>query len=413
MANMTINFNLRKYLSTLELEATGAWLVLTIIMCHANMSNRAWPKNSTLVNETGLCQSTVTNALKALFKIGAIIRVPGNRRVGKEQKLANSASVYQLTGYMIIQHKIVPYLYNSDVAEIDLIQALEKVIMESGDTLSQELTEDILRAEMFAVDRRIYPKKPILQLNEETNKKGGNILSGNILSHNARSIYSKEQDIKEKIPSESDVLEKHQNNISDVNWTTSLLELMSRKWYTESGLRTYVMKCLDVALPEDVFAPIGNHMEHLAHKTLYVLCRNGQVEYQDRATHRSYRLSITENDKQHAENPSQDTYPDILEAIVEHWKLATGLAKQLTAVVLGTAKKGQWSEGADTFRDMPMTVIEIVEFGRYKHAEMAQSGFNFPTKPIILANSIKQWRDSNVASEPNYDAFAMKSEMQS
>lgn len=121
----TLDYNFRECLSALK---GGSLHVLTALVLHQNERGRCWPSNDTLKRETGKGGGTITEALKHLEAIFAIVRVPHEHRIGDREKgLHQRKNIYQLTGVLVHEGQIFPYLYMTPETVKGVINSLEKL----------------------------------------------------------------------------------------------------------------------------------------------------------------------------------------------------------------------------------------------------------------------------------------------
>lgn len=120
--SVTLNWNLRDALAIL---GEGHRLnVLIALALRSNGRMRCFPSLDTLVADTGKSISVVNEAKKWLKAHGAFALVPYKLRVDEEKKLPVRQHVYQLTGILKIDGKVIPYLYLSP----ESLQAISDVI---------------------------------------------------------------------------------------------------------------------------------------------------------------------------------------------------------------------------------------------------------------------------------------------
>ena len=103
-----------------ELSRDNRWDFLTVLILRKNKRNRCWPAMRTIAKKafpgkTKECAGNLGMATRAknwLMEHGAVTLVKPEHRIGAEKKLARNRHVYQLTGVIVIDTKVYPYLYN-------------------------------------------------------------------------------------------------------------------------------------------------------------------------------------------------------------------------------------------------------------------------------------------------------------
>ena len=111
-----------------------AWAVLSYLIFRSNMQNRAWPTNEKIHDETDVGSTKVSQSLKKLAEMGAIVKVPHSCRLAEEKHLHGSKRVHQLTGIVKVGDGYIPYQYLSP-EEFD---AIWHNLAEIQTTLKQE-----------------------------------------------------------------------------------------------------------------------------------------------------------------------------------------------------------------------------------------------------------------------------------
>lgn len=108
-----LSFDLKRCFHILTDE--DRWNVLSALMLFANVRNRCWPNMDTIARmATNGNRNNATRAKQWLLQCGAIELVPGDKRVGKDEKaLPSRQHVYQLTGKLCIDGIEYQYLYHS------------------------------------------------------------------------------------------------------------------------------------------------------------------------------------------------------------------------------------------------------------------------------------------------------------
>lgn len=104
-----------------DMSKDNRWGFLTILILRRNKRNRCWPAMRTIakkaypgkMKESAGNLGMATRAKRWLLAHGAITLVKPEHRIGAEKKLARNRHVYQLTGVVVIDKKVYPYLYIS------------------------------------------------------------------------------------------------------------------------------------------------------------------------------------------------------------------------------------------------------------------------------------------------------------
>jgi len=85
--------------------------MLLNLIGHANAHNRCWPSISTISKETGISdRNGIIAALDWLEEHDAIFRVPNDLRYSEEHRLNSKKTVYEITGIVVVEGHIFPYL---------------------------------------------------------------------------------------------------------------------------------------------------------------------------------------------------------------------------------------------------------------------------------------------------------------
>ena len=124
------NWKLRENLKHLKLH--GMLNVLTCLMLHCDNTLRCWPLKTTIQQETGFGSVSVTDAIKGLQDMKAIILVPPDKRVGQQKNLPDTRHVYQLTGVLVIEDKASEYLHLAPEGWANVRQQLTDLKDEEG-----------------------------------------------------------------------------------------------------------------------------------------------------------------------------------------------------------------------------------------------------------------------------------------
>lgn len=104
-----LNWKLRDYLH--ELRDDGRLYVLLTIYLHRNGRNRSYPSNKRIMKSTGYASAPVSEAIKWLIEHKAFLLVPYDKRVGEEVRLPKRKNIYQLTGVIELDGKLIEYLF--------------------------------------------------------------------------------------------------------------------------------------------------------------------------------------------------------------------------------------------------------------------------------------------------------------
>lgn len=112
---VAFSWEIRPYLH--EFREGARLSVLVSLMLRANIRMRCWPSMETIARDTGYAIATVSEAKQWLNGLGAIMLVPYAQRVDEEKALPVRQHVYQLTGAIKMQEKIIPYLVMGDEAQ--------------------------------------------------------------------------------------------------------------------------------------------------------------------------------------------------------------------------------------------------------------------------------------------------------
>lgn len=110
------NWNIRHYIKFFRVDGEknryeARFDVFMYLVMSANQRLRCWPGIETIMDETGFQKAPVSEAIEWLEARGAIYTVPRDKRIGDEEKLHGNKKVWQLTGIMEIEGKIVEYLH--------------------------------------------------------------------------------------------------------------------------------------------------------------------------------------------------------------------------------------------------------------------------------------------------------------
>lgn len=109
----TLHFDLKKIMPILTKE--HRWDVLSVYILHANERNRAWCSTDTIKSMVSTNKNRVIAIRKWLVEHGALVRVPKNKRFGKqEESLDSRLHIYELTGKITIDSTTYQYLYTGD-----------------------------------------------------------------------------------------------------------------------------------------------------------------------------------------------------------------------------------------------------------------------------------------------------------
>lgn len=107
-----INWDIKDFMADMKAQGgAAAFPVLMALWARTNRRSRCYPSISTICNDTGYSREPVVSAVKWLGQVGAFVKVPHDKRFGKEMELPNRQSVYELTGVVIIDGQSHQYLY--------------------------------------------------------------------------------------------------------------------------------------------------------------------------------------------------------------------------------------------------------------------------------------------------------------
>jgi hypothetical protein len=107
---IALNWEMRDAMTHLGEKGRLTVLIDLLLRCD-EMRYRCYPSIKKISKDTGLSTSVVDAALDWLVSAKALVKVIYTARVGKEKKLPNRQSVYQLTGRLIIGDKTFWYLF--------------------------------------------------------------------------------------------------------------------------------------------------------------------------------------------------------------------------------------------------------------------------------------------------------------
>lgn len=120
--SLTFDWNVRSVIHVFK----GASLhVLLALLAHQNQRGRCWPSNDLLMRETGYKSAAITKAIQYLEEIKAIVKVPYEHRVGKETSLHQRKNIYQITGVLMHNELIYPYLLMTPETVLSIVDELE------------------------------------------------------------------------------------------------------------------------------------------------------------------------------------------------------------------------------------------------------------------------------------------------
>ena len=133
-----------------ELSRDNRWDYLTILILRANKRNRCWPAMRTIAKKAypGKTKGSAgnlgmaTRAKTWLLAHGAITLVKPERRIGAEKKLARNRHVYQLTGVIVIDKKVYPYLYIPGREHVSGDETITDEDVSGGETSGGETSGD-------------------------------------------------------------------------------------------------------------------------------------------------------------------------------------------------------------------------------------------------------------------------------
>lgn len=106
----TLHWQMRDVLPQLGERGRLTVLIDLLLRCD-QLRYRCYPSIKKISKDTGLSTSVVDAALDWLVASKALIKVGYVHRIGKEKKLPNRQSVYQLTGVLVVDDKEYPYLF--------------------------------------------------------------------------------------------------------------------------------------------------------------------------------------------------------------------------------------------------------------------------------------------------------------
>lgn len=129
-----------------HLKAHYSWTVLSNLILRANLTLRAWPSNETITEDTGVQKNSVSSALELLRQLHAIVEVPYVCRIAEERRISSTRKkVYQLTGFVIIDGEVIPYLVLTEEQRRSIGEHL-KIISEALEGESKSLLDGILNS---------------------------------------------------------------------------------------------------------------------------------------------------------------------------------------------------------------------------------------------------------------------------
>lgn len=115
------------------------YVVLDYLILRANMRLRTHVGVETIMEDCGYnSKHPVSGAIQWLFEHGAIYNVPHKHRVGKEALLSPRKYVFQLTGVIRLNGKVIPYLLMDDTLKAEVVEELEKFGAEHAVNMLEE-----------------------------------------------------------------------------------------------------------------------------------------------------------------------------------------------------------------------------------------------------------------------------------
>lgn len=337
-----------KYLRTDgdEKKHSGARLpVLMHLILSANIRNRAWPSQETIIEDTGLTKPTVRAALTFLEDRGAIYNVPSEKRIGSERTPHGNSKVWQLTGLIRLNNHTVAYLHMSDEDR----KSLDNEIMEFGSDTAKKLLCDEPESEpeietvtlrWRKIGKMIYPK----------------------------SVYQRRKIGKMIYPK-----------------------------FDEIGKMTFPKSRIRGEIGKMIF-PIRYIKDSLSKPNREVLSPAGESPTDEKPedwTLAYYRQHAADRGLDPAKNP-------LVEAVCMVYQIeAGGWAGTLLAQLTGTSKKGQRKEYACDFT----RPSEIVAFGYWYMAKYKQS--SPPTTAETLYERVQEFKaeiDTNLLQQAHNSA---------
>lgn len=120
-----IHWKLREHLH--HFKRDGRLATFIYLYLRKNIRNRCWPSYITIMPDIGSSKPTVSKAIQWLEETLAIIRVPYEKRIGDEKKLPVRSSVYQLTGIIVLDGEIVPYMAVTPETQASIIEELRSL----------------------------------------------------------------------------------------------------------------------------------------------------------------------------------------------------------------------------------------------------------------------------------------------
>lgn len=100
-----------------ELREDGRLAVLLVLIMRSNDRNRCYPSVEKIAKDIGWSVPSVIKAKEWLLSVGAIKLVSYHERVDDEKECSKRQHIYQITGYMTINDKKIPYLYMYDMSQ--------------------------------------------------------------------------------------------------------------------------------------------------------------------------------------------------------------------------------------------------------------------------------------------------------
>lgn len=104
-----LNWNLRDDLHEWR-EGLRLYIMVDLLL-HCNHMLRCYPSNELIHQETAISGTLITNGIKWLQEVKAVLIVPYGHRTEWEKKLAPNKNIYQLTGITCIKGYWSPYLF--------------------------------------------------------------------------------------------------------------------------------------------------------------------------------------------------------------------------------------------------------------------------------------------------------------
>ena len=133
-----------------DLSKYNRWDFLTVLILRANKRNRCWPAMRTIAKKAFPGKTKIsagnlgmaTRAKNWLMEHGAVTLVKPEHRIGAEKKLPRNRHVYQLTGVIVIDKKVYPYLYSPGGQHVSGDETIGHEDVSGAETSGGEISGD-------------------------------------------------------------------------------------------------------------------------------------------------------------------------------------------------------------------------------------------------------------------------------